>query len=117
MPPKGKSGDPVVERIPVDLGQAQGLLWAFDSLYVVVNGNRDEYDNGLYWVRDTDHDDQFDSVELLRAIDGGGEHGPHAVLLTPDGQSLYVGLADLVICPFVFVKSWYSLDFGRTVCC
>src|SRR5262249_1531057 len=26
-----------VEPIPVDIGEAQGLLWAFDSLYVVVN--------------------------------------------------------------------------------
>jgi putative heme-binding domain-containing protein len=87
-PPLGKSGDAKVEKIPADIGEAHGLLWAFDSLYVVVNGGGGK--NGLYRVRDTNNDDQLDSVELLRLIDGGGEHGPHAVLLTPDGKSLYV---------------------------
>jgi hypothetical protein len=29
-------------------------------------------------------------VEQLRKLDGGGEHGPHAVILAPDGKSLYV---------------------------
>lgn len=78
----------VVEKIPVDLGMAQGLLYAFDSLYVVVNdygGNR----SGLYRVQDTDGDDQFDQVTLLKKIDGKGEHGPHAVVLAPDGKSIY----------------------------
>lgn len=87
VPPIG--GDPKstkVETIPVDLGMAQGLCWAFDSLYVVVNGRG----SGLYTVTDTNNDDVLDKVELLRKIEGGGEHGPHAVLLAPDGNSLYV---------------------------
>jgi putative heme-binding domain-containing protein len=84
-----KAGAPEIEPIELEIGEAQGLLWAFDSLYVVVNrGNK--YDSGLYRVRDTDGDDKLDSVELLRKLEGGGEHGPHAVLLAPDGQSLYV---------------------------
>ena len=29
-------------------------------------------------------------VELLRLLDGSSEHGPHAVVLAPDGKSLYV---------------------------
>ncbi|MFM1801208.1 MAG: hypothetical protein RJA81_560 [Planctomycetota bacterium] len=87
VPPIG--GNPKetkVETIPVDLGMAQGLCWAFDSLYVVVNGRG----SGLYKVTDTNDDDVLDKVELLRKIEGGGEHGPHAVLLGPDGKSLYV---------------------------
>ena len=28
--------------------------------------------------------------EKLKAFQGGGEHGPHAVRLSPDGKSLYV---------------------------
>jgi len=75
-----------VSPIDVDLGMAQGLLYAFDSLYVVVNGKGP----GLYRVTDTDGDDQFDTVKLLRAFDGGSEHGPHAVILGPDKKSLYV---------------------------
>jgi putative heme-binding domain-containing protein len=77
-----------VERIPLDIGDAQGLLWAFDSLYVVVNSLR--IDSGLYRVRDTNGDGELDDVKLLRKLDGGGEHGPHAVLLAPDGKSLTV---------------------------
>ena len=33
---------------------------------------------GVRRARDTDDDDQYDTVELLRRLDGGGEHGPHA---------------------------------------
>ena len=78
-----------VEAIDVPIGEAQGLLWAFDSLYVVVNHGR-KYASGLYRVQDTDGDDRLDKVELLRKLDGGGEHGPHAVILAPDGKSLYI---------------------------
>ncbi|MCY2932955.1 MAG: c-type cytochrome [Planctomycetota bacterium] len=86
VPAIGSNEKTKVETIPIDLGMAQGLCWAFDSLYVVVNGR----DSGLYKVTDTNNDDVLDKVELLRKIDGGGEHGPHAVLLSPDGKSLYV---------------------------
>jgi len=78
-----------VEPIAVAIGEAQGLLWAFDSLYVVVNKGA-HFESGLYRVRDTDGDDSLDKVELLRALKGGGEHGPHAVVLAPDGKSLRV---------------------------
>jgi len=88
-PVGGDPGATKVEPVNVDIGEAQGLLWAFDSLYVVVNRGA-KYDSGLYRVRDTDGDDQLDKVEMLRKLDGGGEHGPHAVLLGPDGKSLYI---------------------------
>ena len=61
-------------------------MYAFNSLYVMVNGKG----MGLYRVRDTDGDDTFDSVELLRGIKGGGEHGPHAIVLSPDKRSIYI---------------------------
>ena len=78
-----------IEKIEVDIGEAQGLLWAFDSLYVVVNRGG-KYDSGLYRVRDTNGDDKLDSLETLKKINGGGEHGPHAVVLSPDGKSLFI---------------------------
>lgn len=87
--PDDSAGQVTVEPIDLEIGEAHGLLWAFDSLYVMVNHGR-KYDSGLYRVRDTDGDDKLDSVELLRKLNGGGEHGPHAVLLAPDGKSLYV---------------------------
>jgi putative heme-binding domain-containing protein len=78
-----------IERIALDIGHAQGLLHAFGALYVVVNSN--ERPKGLYRVRDTDGDDRYDKVELLREFtDRAGEHGPHSVLLGPDGKSLHV---------------------------
>lgn len=86
-PPAGEvlEGDDI-ERIELDIGGAHGLLWAFDSLYVV----RGEGRQGLYRVLDTDGDDKLDEVRLLRRIPGGGEHGPHSIVLAPDGESLYV---------------------------
>jgi putative heme-binding domain-containing protein len=90
LPPVGdKNAEIGIEAIDVPIGEAQGLLWAFDSLYVVVNHGR-HYESGLYRVLDTNHDDRLDKVEQLRKLDGGGEHGPHAVILAPDGKSLYV---------------------------
>jgi putative heme-binding domain-containing protein len=89
VPPIGTQGDIKIETIPADIGEAHGLLWAFDSLYVVVNSSERE-SNGLYRVRDTNQDDQLDSVELLKSIDGDGEHGPHTALVSPDGKSLYI---------------------------
>ncbi len=83
---RGGSSDEVkVEHLDVKISGAQGLLWAFDSLYVMVNGGG----SGLYRLRDTKGNDQFDEVVKLRSIAGGGEHGPHAVRLSPDGKSLF----------------------------
>jgi putative heme-binding domain-containing protein len=81
--------DTKVEEIPVDLGEAQGLVWAFNSLYVVVNRSK-RYSSGLWRVYSSRDDDVLDAKEKLRDLEGLGEHGPHAVLLGPDGQSLYV---------------------------
>jgi len=89
-PVDSKPGDaPKVEPIAVEIGEAQGLLWAFDSLYVVVNTGS-KFKSGLYRVKDTNGDDTLDKVELLRPLEGLGEHGPHAVVLAPDGKSLYL---------------------------
>ncbi|HLX60458.1 MAG TPA: c-type cytochrome [Planctomycetota bacterium] len=96
----GKSDDTRVEKIPAPIGEAQGLLWAFDSLYVCVNkGGKDKTTgnsySGLYRVTSSKHDDTLDKVECLRNLDGGGgEHGPHALLLSADGKSIYVVCGD-----------------------
>ncbi|MCP5541455.1 MAG: c-type cytochrome [Akkermansiaceae bacterium] len=83
-----------VETIDLDIGGAQGLLYAFDSLYAVLNTG-EHGGRGLYRLRDTDGDDRFDQKELLRKFEEqGGEHGPHAVILGPDRKSLYVIIGD-----------------------
>ncbi len=78
-----------VEPINVATGRAHGLLYAFDSLYVMSHAGEGQ-PAGLYRVLDSNGDDQFDQVMLLRKFNGGGEHGPHAVILSPDKQSLYI---------------------------
>ena len=77
----------------IEMGYAQGLLYAFNSLYVMVNNRSNENfekGSGLYRLQDTDGDDQFDKITLLKALQGEGEHGPHSVVLAPDKKSIYV---------------------------
>jgi putative heme-binding domain-containing protein len=92
-PVGGKPEETKVEKLPIDIGEAQGLLFAFDSLYVVVNKGK-KYETGLYRVRYNAADDSFGPVELLRKLSGGGEHGPHAVLAHPDGKRIAVVCGD-----------------------
>jgi putative heme-binding domain-containing protein len=95
LPPLGGDASQIkIEPLPLKfpdnsglLSGAQGLLWAFDSLYVMVNSRN----SALYRARATNGDGELDKVEQLRTFQGGGgEHGPHAVLLAPDGKSLFV---------------------------
>lgn len=97
----GKPEDTKVETLDVELGRAHGLCFAFDSLYVVVaeGGGRRGKDKkkaastlttGLYRVAYDAKADTFGEVKKLRDIQGGGEHGPHAVIPHPDGKSLVV---------------------------
>ena len=64
----GASGSVVPEVIGVNLSGAHGLLCAFDSLYVMVN---ERGTHGLYRVRDSNGDDRYDEVKLLRTDRGG----------------------------------------------
>jgi putative heme-binding domain-containing protein len=93
LPPTDSMEPPQIETIDLKIGCAQGLLYAFDSLYVMVNEERFE-GRGLYRVRDTDGDDHFDEVKQLRKLNGGGEHGPHSIILSPDKKSIYVVIGD-----------------------
>lgn len=88
----GVSKKVAVESIPLEIGRANGLLYAFNSLYVVVNSRDEEAGptSGLFRLTDTNGDDQFDKIEQLRSFEGAGEHGPHAILKAPDGKSLYI---------------------------
>ncbi len=82
------SSDPAkVTPLKADIQSAQGLLFAFDSLYVNVNG-RKRGGNGVYRLTDTTGDDEYDKVEHILPLDGGGEHGPHALILSADGKRI-----------------------------
>ncbi len=76
-----------IEPLETPVGAAMGMLYAFDSLYVSGRGPKGV---GIYRLRDTNNDDQFDSVELFKEFPGGtGEHGAHAIVLGPD-QKLWI---------------------------
>ena len=86
----GSPGETKVEKLSVDFGHCQGLLYHAGALYGVVNDEAYQ-GRGLYRCRDTNGDDQFDTVEMLRSFPGkAGEHGPHGVIASPDGKGLYV---------------------------
>lgn len=106
VPAIGDSTKPVVEKLVVGdkkstdtgansigMGYAQGLLYAFNSLYVMVNhdGNEEfKKKGGLYRLQDLDGDDQYETVTHLKLMNGAGEHGPHSIILSPDKKSLYL---------------------------
>jgi putative heme-binding domain-containing protein len=91
-PAIGTTEEPKVEPLDVKfegrkLSGAQGLLWAFDALYVVVNSRN----SAMYKVTASQKDGPLDTVERLRTFEGGGgEHGPHAVIKHPDGKRITV---------------------------
>lgn len=88
-----------IEKIDLDIGHAWGLCYAFDSLYAVVNEKKHK-GRGLYRIQDTNGDDKFDKVKLLKKFqEVGGEHGPHAVIPSPDGKSLYVACGNQTALP------------------
>lgn len=79
-----------IKKIPVDIRAANGMLWAFDALYVAVNDYDFIMDSGLYRITDTDGDGELDKVELLRKMISQYDHGVHALLLSPDKKSIYM---------------------------
>ncbi|MCR9064252.1 MAG: c-type cytochrome [Cytophagales bacterium] len=89
---------PEIEKIELPgtqgtIGTAHGLLYAFNSLFVMVNNRSTEslpQHSGFYQLKDTDGDDKYDQLKLLKQLKGNGEHGPHSIKLSPDGKSLYV---------------------------
>jgi len=103
-----------VAALPIPLGEAHGLLWAFDSLYAVVSG-AGRYASGLYRARDTDGDGELDHVELLREFHGDGEHGPHGIVLHPDGRSLVLTGGNYTTAPGPFERSRLPANWGEDV--
>ncbi len=70
-----------VETINDSLLECRGLLYAYGSLYANANNSK-----GLFRLTDTNGDDQFDDVKLLREFPGGVGHGRNDLALGPDGM-------------------------------
>ena len=92
-----------VEEPQVGMGYAQGLLFAFNSIYVMVNHDPNETfsrGTGLYRIQDLDGDDQYETVTEIRTFTGEpGEHGPHSMKLTPDGSRIVLSAGNHVDVP------------------
>src|SRR3546814_15771762 len=87
---------------PVQIGYAHGLLWAFNSLYVMVNHHAKagkSRGSGLYRVQALDGDDKFDKITLIRELNGAGEHEPQSCMFTPDRVSLWLVSGNLTALP------------------
>lgn len=83
-----------VEKLDsLGIAGAHGLLYADNSLYAMVNENRvnrfGDKKSGLHRLWDDNGDDRFDRAASLREMDASGEHGPHALVLGPDRQTIY----------------------------
>lgn len=78
--------EPAVEPLEIEFAGAQGLLCAFDSLYANVNARGGT--SGVWRLTDTDGDDQYDVKEHILPLNGGSEHGPHAMILSQDGSRI-----------------------------
>lgn len=74
----GKPG--LFENINNTLLECRGLLYAHDCLFANANNSK-----GFYRLRDSNGDDQFDEVKLLRKFSGGAGHGRNDLALGPDG--------------------------------
>ncbi len=73
-----------VEKMPVNVSGAQGMVWHDGALYF----NRNH--TPLYKLTDSTGDGRLDHAEELTRSQGGGEHGNHAVILAEDKSNLYV---------------------------
>src|SRR5207237_2426339 len=69
-----------MEKIDLPVTSSMGMLYAFDSLYV---SGRGPNGIGLYRLRDTDNDDQYDHFDFLLPGESG-EHGAHAPVRGPE---------------------------------
>ncbi len=84
-PADSPGGRARVERLHDTVGRAQGLLLVGDDLYASVVDDP-ERSGGLWRLRDADGDDVFEVTERLAAYGNGSEHGPHGLVLGPDGM-------------------------------
>jgi len=91
------SGDePKVEKLNINISSAQGLLYAHGALWVNINGGGA---SGVHRLTDTNGDDQYDKDEHIMPLRAGGEHGPHALVLSPDQKHIYMVAGNMTPMP------------------
>ena len=104
------------KKLP-QIGHAQGLCYAFDSLYVVVNSRSSSTGAGVFRLLETNQDDKFDKIITIKKLSAtGGEHGPHAIIPAPDGKHLYVVMGNQTPLPEDYTHSrvpelWEKINY------
>ena len=85
-----------VEKLNINISSAQGLLHAQGALWVNINGGGA---SGVHRLTDSDGDDQYDKDEHIMPLRAGGEHGPHALVLSPDQKYIYMVAGNMTPMP------------------
>ena len=112
-PAPGQPLDPAtISKVPAPIKAANGLLWAFDALWVGVNDYENGENTGLYRVTASRTDGDLDTVEKIRPFKGRGDHGVHAVVLAPDGKSVFLVTGNGTT-PTEFNRSRSPLHWGE----
>jgi putative heme-binding domain-containing protein len=100
-----KDGQAKVEKLPVEVGHANGLLDAFGSLFVVGKSfGKLGRKSGLFRLTDTNGDDHYDKVEHLMSLSVGSDHHAHAVIVGPTGKRLYILSGNMTNLPSDLVR-------------
>ena len=79
-----------IHEVPADIRAVNGMAWINKALYVGVNDYERKIPSGLYRITDSNDDDELDHVEVLREFEARGDHGVHAVVPSPDQDSLFL---------------------------
>ncbi len=79
---------PEVQWLDLGIGGSHGLLWHRGTLYVSVN-ERAGGKEGVYRITDADGDGRPEKIEMIKGLSGRGEHGPHSLVPSPDGEWIY----------------------------
>ena len=96
-PAIGSRDSAQIEKLGADVKGAHGVLHAFDSIYAIVNEDREHA--GVWRFRDPKGNGQFEEKTLIRTIKGSSEHGNHSLVLSPDGQSIYTACGNATAQP------------------
>ena len=79
-----------IEKVNIKSG-VQGMLFAFDHLYTIRYGS-------LSRAKVLANGD-FGPEEVISELKGGGEHGPHSMLITEDGKGIYAIAGNMTAAP------------------
>ncbi|MEM1328833.1 MAG: FN3 associated domain-containing protein [Bacteroidota bacterium] len=76
-----------IDTIDIGVNDCQGVLYAYDHLYMMGTGRDDV--RGIYRVPDEDGKGNYGEPILMKEIPQNGDHSGHTLLVGPEEGSLY----------------------------